>query len=201
MPTSGLCALCRCRHKPHSVRGFLSGPLGKKMGIAVNSVKREDALESTAAVSQVTVGDRYISFRPPANYLNQMAIMRILSDTEIDRFSPPLPERNMKIAIYSRVSTSDQNTAMHADALRKYGAELCLVSRERGSGGRLRCKAPPVVRTAPAGRPSPADRCRAGVAPRSLGPVRRQASCHQSAFAVSGALGAQTVLEGSGPRA
>ena len=26
----------------HSVRGFLSGQLGKKMGIAVNSAKRED---------------------------------------------------------------------------------------------------------------------------------------------------------------
>ena len=47
--TSAYCALCRCRHKAHSIRGFISGSLGKKMGITVESFKRTDGVRAYRA--------------------------------------------------------------------------------------------------------------------------------------------------------
>jgi hypothetical protein len=37
--------------QPHSVRGFISGALGKKMGLTVDSVRREDG-ERVYAIAQ-----------------------------------------------------------------------------------------------------------------------------------------------------
>jgi hypothetical protein len=36
-----LWSLCRHRHKQHTVRGFVSGTLGKKMGLKVRSFQQE----------------------------------------------------------------------------------------------------------------------------------------------------------------
>ena len=36
-----VCFLCRCRHKNHSIRGFISGTLTKKMDLPVASLKNE----------------------------------------------------------------------------------------------------------------------------------------------------------------
>jgi hypothetical protein len=47
-----VCFLCRHRHKKHSVRGFISGSLGKKMGLTVESFKRPDGVRAYRVAGQ-----------------------------------------------------------------------------------------------------------------------------------------------------